>query len=197
MMGDRGAHTLDSVVSALKLGPPASVEATSTDRNPETHPIGAIVTFRFPARGELPPVKLTWYEGMRPPRPPEFEDDRRMPDEGGVLFRGTKGIIMCGVYGDSPRLIPEATMKAYRRPLRTLPRVRGTHEMDWVNAAVEGRQPGAHFGYSGPLTETCLLGNIAKRVDARIEWDAAAMRVTNVPEANKFVRAEYRQGWTL
>jgi hypothetical protein len=120
-----------------------------------------------------------------------------MPDEGGVLFRGTKGIIMCGVYGDSPRLIPEATMKAYTRPLKTLPRVKGTHEMDWVNAAVEGRQPDAHFGYSGPLTETCLLGNIAKRVDARIEWDAAAMQVTNVPEANRFVRAEYRRGWTL
>ena len=197
MMGDRGAHTLDSVVSALRLGPPASIEATSTDKNPETHPIGAIVTFRFPARGELPPVKLTWYEGMRPPRPPEFEDDRRMPDEGGVLFRGTKGIIMCGVYGDSPRLIPEATMKAYTRPPKTLPRVKDTHEMDWVNAAVEGRQPGAHFGYSGPLTETCLLGNIAKRVDVRIEWDAAAMQVTNVPEANKFVRTEYRQGWRL
>jgi len=197
MMGDRGAHTLDSVVSALKLGPPASIEATSTDRNPETHPIGAIVTFRFPARGELPPVKVTWYEGMRPPRPPEFEDDRRMPDEGGVLFRGTKGLLMCGVYGDSPRLIPEAKMKAYARPPRTLPRVTGTHEMEWVNAAKEGRQPGAHFGYSGPLTETCLLGNIAKRVDARIEWDAAAMRVTNVPEANRYVRAEYREGWTL
>jgi len=197
MMGDRGAHTLDSVVSALRLGPPTSIEATSTDKNPETHPIGAIVTFRFPARGERPPVKLTWYEGLRPPRPPEFEDDRGMPDEGGVLFRGTRGIIMCGVYGDSPRLIPEATMKAYMRPPKTLPRVKDTHEMNWVNAAMEGRQPGAHFGYSGPLTETCLLGNIAKRVDARIEWDAAAMQVTNEPEANKFVRAEYRQGWTL
>ena len=197
MMGDRGAHTLDSVVSALKLGPPASIEATSTDRNPETHPIGAIVTFRFPARGNLPPVKLTWYEGLRPPRPPELEDDRPMPKEGGALFRGTKGIVMCGVYGESPRLIPEAAMKAYARPPKTLPRVKGTHEMDWVHAAKEGRQPGAHFGYSGPLTETCLLGNIAKRVDARIEWDAANMQVTNLPEANNFVRAEYRPGWTL
>jgi hypothetical protein len=155
------------------------------------------VTFRFPARGNLPPVKLNWYEGLRPPRPPELEDDRPMPKEGGALFRGTRGIVMCGVYGDSPRLIPEAAMKAYTRPPKTLPRVKGTHEMDWVHAAKERRQPGAHFGYSGPLTETCLLGNIAKRVDARIEWDAANMQVTNLPEANNFVRAEYRPGWTL
>jgi len=105
--------------------------------------------------------------------------------------------LMCGVYGDSPRLIPETAMKAFTRPPKTLPRVKGSHEMDWVNAAKAGRQPGAHFGYSGPLTETCLLGNLAKRVDARIEWDAANMKVTNLADANKYVRAEYRPGWTL
>jgi predicted dehydrogenase len=197
MMGDRGAHTLDPVVSALKLGPPTSVEATSTDQNSETHPIGGIVTFRFPERGTMPPVKLTWYEGTRPPRPPELEAGRSMPKEGGVLFRGSKGLIMCGVYGDGPRLVPEAAMQTFARPPRSLPRIVGTHEMDWVNAAKQGRQPGAHFGYSGPLTETCLLGNIAKRMDARIEWDAATMQITNLPGANQYVRSEYRQGWSL
>jgi hypothetical protein len=94
-------------------------------------------------------------------------------------------------------LIPEAAMQALARPPKSLPRVVGTHEMDWVNAAKAGRQPGAHFGYSGPLTETCLLGNIAKRVDARIEWDAANLQITNLPEANKYVRAESRPGWNL
>ena len=197
MMGDRGAHSLDSVVSSLKLGPPTSVEATSCGLNPDTHPLSAIVTFQFPAREGLPPVKLTWYEGTRPPRPPELEDGHDLPNEGGVIFKGSKGALMCGVYGDSPRLIPETAMQAYQRPPKTLPRIKGSHEMDWVNAAKAGRQPGAHFGYSGPLTETCLLGNIAKRVDARIEWDAANLKITNLPDANKYVRAEYRKGWTL
>jgi predicted dehydrogenase len=197
MMGDRGAHTLDSVVSSLKLGPPTSVEATSCGLNPETHPLSAIVTFQFPAREGLPPVKLTWYEGTRPPRPAQLEDGHDMPNEGGVVFKGSTGTLLCGVYGDSPRLIPETAMQAFKRPPKDLPRVKGSHEMDWVNAAKDGRQPGAHFGYSGPLTETCLLGNIAKRVDARIEWDAANLKITNLPDANRHTRAEYRKGWSL
>jgi hypothetical protein len=94
-------------------------------------------------------------------------------------------------------LFPEKLMKEYKRPPKTLPRVKDSHEMDWVRACKAGTQPGAHFGYSGPLTEICLLGNIATRVDARIEWDAEAMKVTNLPDANRFVRANYRAGWSL
>ena len=119
MMGDRGAHTLDPVFWALKLGHPTSVDATSLDLNPDTHPVASIVTYRFPARGDLPPVKLTWYEGLRPPRPIELEDGRRMGHiEGGVLFKGSKGTLMAGVYGEDPRLIPESKMKEYKQPPR-------------------------------------------------------------------------------
>jgi hypothetical protein len=88
-------------------------------------------------------------------------------------------------------------MQVFHRPPKTLPRMKESHEMDWVNAAKAGQQPGANFGYSGPLTETCLLGNIAKRVDARVEWDAANLKITNLPEANQHIRAEYRKGWSL
>jgi hypothetical protein len=104
---------------------------------------------------------------------------------------------MCGVYGDSPRLVPEALMKEAKLPEKTLPRVAGGHEQDWVRAAKAGTQAGADFAYSGPLTEMCLLGNVAKRVDAPIEWDAANLKVTNLPEANAIVRTEYRKGWSL
>jgi predicted dehydrogenase len=197
MMGDRGAHSLDPVFWALKLVPPTSVEATSCGNTKEVHPLSAIVTFRFPARGDLPPLKLTWYEGTRPPRPEDLEDGRRMPAEGGVIFQGSKGKIMCGVYGDSPRLVPEALMKEAKLPEKTLPRIAGGHEQDWVRAAKAGTPAGADFAYSGPLTEMCLLGNVAKRVDARIEWDAANLKVTNLPEANAVVRTEYRKGWSL
>jgi predicted dehydrogenase len=198
MMGDRGAHTLDPVVWALKLGHPTSIEATSLDLNPDTHPIASVVTYQFPARGDLPPVKLTWYEGVRAPRPLGLEDGRRMGHvEGGSLFKGTKGKLVAGVYGEGPRLIPESRMKEYKLPPETIPRVPDSHEQDWVRACKAGRPAGADFEYSGLLTEICLLGNIAKRVDARIEWDGPNMKVTNLPEANKYVRTPYREGWTL
>jgi len=198
MMGDRGAHTLDPVVWALKLGAPSSIEATSCGNTKEVHPLSAIVTFRFPARGELPPLKLTWYEGTRPPRPEELEDGRQLGHpEGGALFKGAKGTIMCGVYGENPRIIPDAKMKEAQLPAKTLPRVTDSHEQDWVRACKTGKPAGADFSYSGPLTEICLLGNVAKRVDARMEWDAANLKVTNLPEANRYVRTEYRKGWSL
>ncbi len=199
MMGDRGAHTLDPVYRALKLTAPTSVDASSTGLNPETHPVASIVTYQFPAREKLPPVKLTWYDGLRAPRPEELEQGRVMGNpEGGALFKGTKGKLMAGVYGESPRLIPESLMKEYKRPEKqTIPRVAGSHEQDWARHCKAGTQPSASFAYSGPLIEMCLLGNVARRLDTRIEWDAAALKVTNVPEAEKLIRTPYRQGWSL
>jgi predicted dehydrogenase len=197
MMGDRGAHTLDPVFWALKLNAPTTIDGTSCGNTPEVHPLSAIVAFEFPAREEMPPLKLTWYEGTRPQRPADLEDGRRLPAEGGALFKGTKGTIMCGVYGNSPRIIPESKMQEVTLPEKTIPRVQGSHEMDWVRACKTGEPAGADFSYSGPLTEICLLGNIAKRVDTRIHWDAENLKVTNLPEADKYVRTEYRQGWKL
>jgi hypothetical protein len=185
------------VYTALKLTAPTSVDATSCGNSAEVHPLSAVITFRFPARAGMPPLKLTWYEGTRPPRPLELEDGRKMPTEGGSIIKGTKGSIMAGVYGESPRIIPEKKMKELTLPAKTLPRIHGTHEQDWVRACKSGTPAGANFGYAGPLTEVCLLGNIAKRVDARIEWDAEKLQVTNLPDANKYIRTEYRNGWEL
>jgi predicted dehydrogenase len=197
MMGDRGAHTLDAAVWALELGAPETVEATSCGLNAETHPLTAIVTYRFPARNGRPPVRLTWYEGTRAPRPEALEDGRKMPDEGGLVFKGAKGQIMCGVYGDGPRIIPEKLMQEAPKPEKSIPRVEGSHEQDWIRACKAGRKAGAAFEYAGPLTEICLLGNVAKRLDTRIAWDAANLRVTNDPDAEALIRRPYRQGWTL
>ena len=197
MMGDRGVHTFDPIYWALKLTAPESVDATTCGNTPEVHPLSAIVTYRFPARDEMPPLKLTWYEGTRPPRPEELQDGRRMPAEGGVLFKGSEGTILCGVTGDSPRIIPEAKMREAKLPDKTLPRVAGSHEQDWVRACKTGARAGADFSYAGPLTELCCLGNIAQRVDARIHWNAEKMEVTDLPEANRYVGREYRKGWEL
>lgn len=198
MMGDRGAHTLGPVAAALDLGAPTSVEATSCGGTEDVHPLSAIITYRFPARGDLPPVKLTWYEGMRAPLPEGIEDPKAIGDpEGGVLFKGAKGMLTCGTYGNAARLLPEARMRDFQPPPPTLPRVPDCHEQDWVRAAKGGSPACSRFDISGPLSEMCALGNVAKRVDSRIEWDAESLRVTNIPEANRWVRWEYREGWSL
>lgn len=197
MMGDRGAHTLDSVFALLGERMPEQVDATSCGLNPDTHPLSAIITFRFPALNSQPPIKLTWYEGTRPPRPPELPDDQQLPAEGGVIFNGSKGRLLCGVYGESPRIIPESAMQAFERPPKTLARPQGGIEADWLNAILGGRKACADFAYSARLTELTMLGNLAKRIDGNIVWDDAAMRVTNRDEANQYVRLPRRPGWEL
>jgi predicted dehydrogenase len=192
MMGDRGVHTLDSVFMALKLKQPEAVSATVSNLNNQTHPISSIVNYYFAAREDLPPVKLTWYEGIQVPRPEELEDGRKLPAEGGILFKGQKGTIMCGVYGDSPRIIPEAKMRAYKQPPKTLPRIEGTHETEWVNAIKDGRKANADFEYSGPLTEFVLLGNLAKRTQSKLYYDAENVKITNNDRANQLMNKEYR-----
>ena len=86
-----------------------------------------------------------------------------MPPEGGILFKGRKGKIMAGVYGQRPMLLPTALDKEYQRPAKSLPRVPGEgHELNWVTAAKSGKPAVSNFEYAGHLTEICLLGNLAK-----------------------------------
>ena len=198
-LGDMACHVIDPIFAALKLRYPTSVEASSTKVNSETAPLASIVRYQFPARGDMPPVKLTWYDGgLMPPRPQELEPARRLNRGGsGVIFVGDKGKLMCGEYGDGPRLIPEAKMKEYERPPKTIPRVIGTHEQDWVRACKGGKPACSNFDYAGPLTETVVMGNLAIRSGKKLDWDGQNMKVTNVPEANEYVHYKYRQGWNL
>lgn len=198
-LGDMACHVIDPVFTALKLGYPTTVEARSTKVNSETGPLASMIYFQFPARGKLPPVKLTWYDGgMMPPRPDELEPARRMGNgKSGVIFVGDKGKLMCGEYGDNPRLIPESRMQDYERPPKTLSRVNGTHEQDWIDACKGGEPACSNFDYSGPLSETVLMGNLAIRSEGQLDWDGPNMKVTNVEAANQYVRREYREGWAL
>jgi predicted dehydrogenase len=202
-LGDMACHIIDPAFWALKLGYPIGVEACATKVNSESAPVASIVRYEFPSRGDMPPVKLTWYDGgMMPARPEELEPNRRMGDnEGGVLFVGDKGKLVCGCYGSSPRLIPETKMQEYQRPEKTIARVDGAeggHERDWIRCCKEGRQPSSSFDYSGPLTETVVMGNLAIRCNGKkLDWDGLNMKVTNVDEANQYVRDQYRQGWSL
>jgi predicted dehydrogenase len=196
-LGDMGCHIFDASFWALNLGAPVSVEAESEGGNEECGPNWSIVTYQFPARGTQPPVKLVWYDGGKlPPRPKELEEGREMGEgPNGQLLIGDKGALMAGTYGGSPRIIPETKMKEFlkNRPPKTIPRSKG-HYKDWILACKgQGERPAANFEYAGPLTETVLLGNLAIRTGKKILWDAENLRCTNCPEANRFIRNQYRQ----
>ena len=197
-LGDMGIHNLAPVFSALELGPPTSVESSSTLVFDETLPLASTVHYEFPARGDRPPVRLHWYDGgLIPARPEELEDHRELPREDGLIFVGDKGkLLVEGWGGHSPRLIPESRMEAYERPPKTLVRSIG-HWKEWVEACKGGPPPRSSFDFAGPMTEAVLLGTVSVRVGKRLEWDAANLRVTNVPEANDYLHYDYRDGWTL
>ena len=197
-VGDMGCHNLDPAFWALKLGHPTSVEARATNRSAETSPLASIIYYRFPARDGMPPVAVTWYGGgIMPPRPAELEPGRDLNGRGdGILFVGEKGKIMCAGWAGSPRLIPEARMKAYRRPAKTLPRSKG-HHRDWIDACKGGRQASSSFGYAGPMTEVILLGNVALRTGQKLRWDGPNMKAANLADADACIRPEYHNGWAL
>jgi predicted dehydrogenase len=197
-LGDIGCHSLDPVFRALKLGYPTSVEACCTLVNDETYPVASRVTYEFPARGDLVPVRLHWYDGgMKPPRPPELEDGRRW-DTGGALYIGDKG----KMYGS--RLLPESRQKEYGKPPRKLERSPGHYE-EWVIACKGGKPAGSNFpDHAGVLAQVVLMGNIAirpalkeKLLATRLLWDAEQFKFTNMPEANQYITKEYRQGWAI
>ena len=216
-MGDMACHVMDAAYTILKLGAPTSVIATLAynflppapgERGfgqrveyTDSYPPSSVIHLSFPARDNMPPVKLHWYDGgILPERPEDLEPERRMP-ESGTIFVGDKGKMWCETYSESPRLIPEAAMAAFVRPPKTLPRVpegRPGHEKNWLDAIRQKGQAVSHFDYAGPFTETVLLGNVALRYPGtRLMWDAANMKVTNMPDADQFIQHQYRLGWSL
>jgi predicted dehydrogenase len=198
-LGDMGIHNLAPVFAALKLGAPTSVHASSTPVFPESVPLASLVHYEFPARGNLPPVTVHWYDGgLLPPRPAELEEDRDLDAEDGILFVGDQGkMLVEGWGGERPRLLPETRNKEYPRPPKTLPRSIG-HHAEWVKACKEGTPTRSGFDFAGPLTEAVLLGSVAVRMNGeKLVWDADNLQVTTVPEANRFLHYEYRPGWVL
>src|SRR6516162_2870971 len=202
-LGDMGSYSFDTIFRVLKLGAPVSVEASSTDRYDETYPMASIIHFAFPARGDMPPVKFTWYDGgLKPALSEELENapaptgDREADNEG-LLFIGDHGKILCRFNGAHPRLIPESKMASFQPPPKTLPRSPG-NEREWLDACKGGKtKPGGNFEFSGVVTETLLLGNVAIRCGEKLTWDRASLKVTNSDAAQKFVRPDRRTGWDL
>jgi predicted dehydrogenase len=202
-LGDMGSYSFDTIFRVLKLEAPVSVEASSTERYEETYPLASVIHYNFAARGEMPPVKFTWYDGgLKPTRPEELEENRPFQVEGeerdeGLLFVGDRGKILCGFNGMKPRLIPEAKMNSYKQPPKTLPRSPG-NEREWLDACKGSKvKPGGNFEFSGMVTESLLLGNVATRAGEKLNWDRASMKVVNLDSAQKYIRPERRSGWEL
>jgi hypothetical protein len=217
-LGDIGCHAQDPVYRALKLGAPISVQASSTRVNEETFPLGSMVTYQFPARDAsvqannshvrgmsgpgaggvaMGPVKLVWNDGgLRPPRPDGLPDGKRMGDNGRMLV-GDKGFIL----GND--VYPESCAKEASQVAQSIPRSVG-HYKEWIEACKGGKVSGSNFDFAGPLAEGVLLGNVALRVGLREDltlckllWDGGQLKFTNHEEANKYVRRQYREGWSI
>jgi predicted dehydrogenase len=221
-LGDWGCHNLDGVFWALDLGQPTSIEVLDqVGGSEERFPQASLVRWNFPARGSQPPVKVHWHDGYRGAktanpkkefgdemekwqiRPPivlelEKKHNRKLGD-GGTVFVGDKGVMVASNYCDSPRILPEEKHRQFPRPPRKLPRLKGSHQADFFRAIRDGKPAASDFEYTARLTEFIFLGCLAERagVGKPVEWDAAAMKCTNMPEVNTLVNRQYRKGWTL
>lgn len=203
-LGDMGCHIIDPACWALDLYHPTSVTAEvkhhKDDLKNEAFPIASTVTYHFPQRGNLCPLKLTWYDGVyNVPRPKLLEEGRNLPASGALIV-GEKETIMHGSHGaHRARIIPETRMQTFEKPEATIPRVHVRHEMDWIRACKDGKPASSNFAdYGGKLTEMVLLGVAAQRTPGQeLKWDSKKLRFTNNDEANKYLHTPYREGWKL
>lgn len=192
--GDMGCHILDPVVDSLELGPPSAVEAEGPPPHSESGPEWCLVHYTFPGTARTADtLKLTWYEaGKLPPRelfqaPKDWKGSKN-----GILFVGEKANLFVG-FPEMPEIFRGGESVSYD----WIDVSDHNHYQEWTNAIKGDGKTAAPFAYAGPLTETVLLGNVAYRSGARIEWDSPALKVPNVEEANRFLRSEYRKGWEV
>jgi predicted dehydrogenase len=191
-MSDLGSHWNDLPFWALDLKAPLTIEAFGPPPHPEIAPASMKAVYEYGPRGDQPPVTLSWYQGTAKPGP--WVDGTIPQWDNGHLFIGEKGMLLSD-YGKY-LLLPEEEFEGYTGPEPFLTRP-SSHHAEWIDACKTGAPTGSDFEYAGWLTEANHLGNVAYRVGHKIEWDAEAMRVTNAPEAEPFLRREYREGWSL
>ena len=221
-LGDMGCHIIDPAFKTVGLGYPSEVECSvanlyekgrTPSYHPESFPAASTLKLKFPGKNGSKDVSLHWMDGgIMPDRPEELSPEEQMGDSGGgAIIIGTKGKMMCSVYGNNPQLLPTSRTKENVLP-ETIARVPEGHYLQWVNACIAGhgkKQLSSSFDYAGPLTETILMGNLALRSwnikndkgaftgRKKLLWDAENMKITNFDEANQFVKREYKNNYSL
>jgi predicted dehydrogenase len=201
-LGDIGCHTFDAPFWALDLGMPTRVEAFAEPPPGEGFiTMNSVVTYQFPARGERPPVKMTWYEkGFEVPKPRRWDPDTPLAAEGGMYMEGTKETLYhAGMRPESPQIKPNERfmeLKSELAGIEKLPPVGDGPIEEWLAAIKgDGPTPGSNFEYAAPLTEVVLLGALAQRTGRAIEWDHEAMKVRGQPELDVLLKEPVREGW--
>jgi hypothetical protein len=168
----------------------------------ETAPIWSVIELRFAARGGRPPLTMTWYDGGKLPPRDLFQGEKLISRDGGSLVVGSKGTLFTRTWhggqtdADMFVLLPRKQFLEMTPPTPSLPRV-ASHHQEWVDACLGKGATLSNFGYAAGLTEALLVGNLALRTGKAIEWDSAGMRAPNCPEADRFIRPEFRTGWSL
>jgi predicted dehydrogenase len=201
-MGDMACHILDASYWTLGLKYPSRITPESTALFSESFPAAERITYEFPARGDQPPVTITWRDGsIFPPKPegwPESEDwphDR----EGGQLWIGDKGMILAGTYAENPRLLDKTLMaQVTATPVpQKYPRTRGVYQ-EWIDACKNGTRAGSDFaGYAGPMTEMILIGCLAVRMGRTLEMNPETGEILNTTPPSEWILPAYRSGWSL
>lgn len=189
-LGDMGCHYMDLPFWALKLTAPTTIEAEGPPVHPETCPLGLTVNYKFPATDKHGAIDFTWHDGNQVPREVAGQ---RVPSSG-VMFEGTEGAMFASY--TNYRLFPSDKFRGFEPPPQTIPASIG-HHAEWIAACKDGRPTTCNFQYSGNLTETVLLGNVAYRVGRPITWDADALKSPDCPEADQYLKKEYRNGWEV
>lgn len=202
-LGDMGCHIMDSAIWGLELGYPDEVSAATTAMNGYTYPKSTAVTYKFPARGKFAPLTYNWYSGGMYPPVPGFLKDAN-PFQGkiqtnGTLIVGEGAALLTDTYSGSVRLLPRDKFIELRSslPPKTLRRVKGDHFQEWTNAIRESRKATSDFSYSGPMTETVLIGAAAIRAGRKLKFDTTTKKFVGDEEANKYLKKDYPDGWIL
>jgi len=193
-LGDMGSHLLDPIYLALDLAYPTLIEADTTEVNAETYPAASTVRFTFAARGELPPVALTWYDGGR--IPPESVTGTSRPPANGSLLVGSRAKMFIPERGGDPRVLPLKRGDKVEVPQLELPPAPG-HHAEWIESCKTAKPTSSSFADVAPMVQTCHLGNIAIRLGQEFDWDADKAAPIDCPAAAALLRRDYRQGWEL
>jgi hypothetical protein len=217
-VADMGHYSLWPVFIEFGLDAPVSVETTPSHQcmildnvshvieNDYSFPTASTLRFKFASKGDRPAVDLFWYDGgIRPPTPPEMEEEKRSLLPEGMMFVGDRGKILAGFECESPRIIPERAFRDFLaakgasvRPPKSGNHIQEEPKPAWIEAFKGGAPTYGNFLLAAPISDAFNLAAISLRLGGKkLLWDSLAMKIPNMPEANQYLTREYRKGWEL